>query len=67
MRLIVDMSGSQDPRDDLNILAAMTDSIADLLSQSSDPPSEGVALALSLFANMTKGIAAEMPNPYRAD
>lgn len=65
MKLVVDMTGSTDPRDDLNILAAMADGLAELLSETRDRPPEGAALALSLIANMVKGIAAEMPPPAR--
>lgn len=63
MRLTIDLSGSQHPQDDLDQLAAITSSLADLLSEARDPPGEGVALTLALVSTLIKGIAAELPRP----
>lgn len=61
MKLTVDLSGSPDPVDDLNILADLACGLSSLITTATDVPGERIAISVDLLAQLIKGVAAELP------
>lgn len=60
MKLTIDLTGSDNPVDDLDALADITDGLADLLEQANDVPGPRVAQALAMVAALMRSVTSEL-------